>query len=189
MQGGSLPPGQQRPFSGEQLSVQQTSEAKGFHPKAGETVSTPRKAETFCEPMDQDFGQPMDTTDCSGSSSGIHTHPSRSPPPLPCPSASLSEDQTATLDKEIEELLQKEAIEPISGPGGFYSPIFTIPKKDGGWRPIINLKRLNSFLSIFHFKMESIRSLRDLQRNQEVGRQCRPRATIGWTASAPQGIR
>ena len=37
-----------------------------------------------------------------------------------------------------------------------------VPKKDGGWRPIINLKRLNQFLFTTHFKMESILSLRDV---------------------------
>ena len=40
--------------------------------------------------------------------------------------------------------------------------MFVVPKKDGGWRPIINLKRLNSYLEIPHFKMETIRSLRDV---------------------------
>ena len=40
--------------------------------------------------------------------------------------------------------------------------MFIVPKKDGGWRPIINLKRLNSYLEVPHFKMEGIRDLKDI---------------------------
>ena len=38
---------------------------------------------------------------------------------------------------------------------------WAVPKKDGGWRPIINLKSLNSYLVVSHFKMENIGSLED----------------------------
>ena len=44
---------------------------------------------------------------------------------------------------------------------GFYSQLFAVPKKDGGWRPIINLKSLNAYLMTPHFKMEGIQSLKD----------------------------
>ena len=37
-----------------------------------------------------------------------------------------------------------------------------VPKKDGGQRPIINLKKLNSFVQTQHFKMEGIHMLKDL---------------------------
>jgi hypothetical protein len=40
--------------------------------------------------------------------------------------------------------------------------MFVVPKKDGGWRPIINLKSLNSYLFTPHFKLESIQSLKDV---------------------------
>ena len=45
---------------------------------------------------------------------------------------------------------------------GFYSNVFVVPKRDGGWRPIINLKRLNNYIRCSHFKMENILSLRDV---------------------------
>ena len=46
--------------------------------------------------------------------------------------------------------------------GGFYSNVFLVPKKDGGQRPVINLKALNQFVATRHFKMEGIHTLKDL---------------------------
>ena len=84
------------------------------------------------------------------------------PPTVP-PSrgVSLSANQRDILNQEVHDLIQKRAIEEVDSKGGFYSPLFVVPKKDGGWRPIINLKRLNAYLKVSHFKMESIMSLRD----------------------------
>lgn len=42
--------------------------------------------------------------------------------------------------------------------------IFLIPKKTGGFRPIINLKSLNKFLLYRHFRMEGIQTLRHIVR-------------------------
>lgn len=83
----------------------------------------------------------------------------------------LSPEQTQILDQEILSLLQKNAIESAPGREGFFSPMFTVPKKDGGWRPIINLKRLNTYLEVPHFKMEGINTLKDvLQKNDFMGK-------------------
>ena len=43
---------------------------------------------------------------------------------------------------------------------GFISGIFLIPKRSGGYRPIINLKGLNTFLTAHKFKMEGISTVR-----------------------------
>ena len=40
--------------------------------------------------------------------------------------------------------------------------LLLVPKKDGGQRPVIKLKALNSFVHTEHFKMEGIHTLRDL---------------------------
>ena len=50
---------------------------------------------------------------------------------------------------------------------GFYSQLFVVPKKDGGHRPIINLKKLNQFVKPQHFKMESINMLRDILKQRD----------------------
>ena len=42
-----------------------------------------------------------------------------------------------TLDQQIQNLLQNNAIESTVSTKGFFSSVFTVPKKDGGWRPII----------------------------------------------------
>ena len=47
-------------------------------------------------------------------------------------------------------------------PGEFISPIFTVSKKDGGVRLILNLKRLNSFIENYHFKMDNINTILEL---------------------------
>ena len=36
------------------------------------------------------------------------------------------------IQKEVDELLAKEAIEPSSGGAGFYSSVFVVPKHTGG---------------------------------------------------------
>ena len=83
----------------------------------------------------------------------------------------LSFKQSMILDQEIQSLLQKNAIDNAPSTKGFFSPMFTVPKKDGSWRPIINLKHLNSFLEVPHFKMEEINSLKDvLQKDNFMGK-------------------
>ena len=37
-----------------------------------------------------------------------------------------------------------------------------VPKNDGGGRPVINLKALNSFIFNSHFRMEDLHLLKDL---------------------------
>ena len=43
---------------------------------------------------------------------------------------------------------------------GFYSRLFLVPKPHQRWRPVIDLRRLNTFLHIEKFKMETPESIR-----------------------------
>jgi hypothetical protein len=49
-------------------------------------------------------------------------------------------------------------VEDHSSPG-FYSHVFLVSKKSGEWRLIIDLSRLNRFLAVPRFKMETTRSV------------------------------
>lgn len=69
----------------------------------------------------------------------------------------------SVCDLEVQELLRKGPVkEVIDGSSGFVCALFVIPKKSGGFRPIVNLKPLNRFIRYEQFKMESITSVRFL---------------------------
>ena len=69
------------------------------------------------------------------------------------------------MREEISEMIAKGAIQEASHTGkGYVSNVFLVPKKDGGQRLVINLKKLNEFVHTEHFKMEGIFLLKDLLR-------------------------
>lgn len=79
-------------------------------------------------------------------------------PPDLCYSASHPLFQE--LRNSVQSLLQKEAIEVVEASTlGFYSRLFLAPKKSGAWRPVIDLKPLNQFLTPPKFKMETVHSI------------------------------
>lgn len=68
------------------------------------------------------------------------------------------------MDEAISHLLEIKAIQrvPDTQAGrGFYSQVFLVPKSSGGWRPILDLKRLNHFVTYRRFKMQSLRNILD----------------------------
>ena len=63
---------------------------------------------------------------------------------------------TCILMGEINKLLQKEVVIRTSACADqFLSTISTRPKQDNTVRLILNLKKLNTFVSFHHFKMET----------------------------------
>lgn len=73
-------------------------------------------------------------------------------------SFSSAERQAASL--EIQKLLSKGVIEKTSSIcGEFFSNIFLVPKKNGTYRLILNLKKFNSSVVKHHFKMDTLASV------------------------------
>ncbi|KAG1371925.1 hypothetical protein G6F61_011496 [Rhizopus arrhizus] len=90
----------------------------------------------------------------------FHTQPPLSHRPRPIAPFNQSQDQL--LSSEIHQLLSKGAIESVNPQDpspGFYSSMFVIPKRNGGHRPVFNLKNLNQYLTAPHFKMETIQDV------------------------------
>ena len=73
-----------------------------------------------------------------------------------------SPQQQEILREVVHQLLEKNAIELVINPhsAGFYSRIFVVPKASGGWRPVIDLSILNSFVRCPHFQMETADTIR-----------------------------
>ena len=76
----------------------------------------------------------------------------------------LSKLERKILNSEIEEMKSKQAVEFVQSQtkDQFVSHLFVRPKKDGGMRPIFNLKSLNQFVTYNHFKMEGFQVVRNL---------------------------
>ncbi len=70
--------------------------------------------------------------------------------------------KTSVLQQELSSLLQKGAIEEVPQSEverGFFSRYFLVPKRDGGLRPILDLRRLNFSLYKGKFKMLTMRTI------------------------------
>ena len=66
----------------------------------------------------------------------------------------------AAIVQAIRELIQKKVLYrvPMSGltSPAYYSSLFLVPKPDGTFRPVFNIKRLNLHVDCPHFKMETV---------------------------------
>ena len=72
-------------------------------------------------------------------------------------------EEYETLSQEIQSLKDKDAITEIpSTQAKFISRLFTVPKRSGGKRPVINLAPLNNHIYNQPFKMEGLENLRYL---------------------------
>ena len=85
---------------------------------------------------------------------------SNPPTQVSYPPNSIPRDHASLVDREIKSLLDRGVIVLCNHePGEFISPIFTVLKKDGNVRLILNLKRLNAFIENSHFKMDTIHTI------------------------------
>ena len=84
----------------------------------------------------------------------------------------MTPQERVLVDQEIEHMLKEGAIKVFQQDCSlFLSPIFAVPKKDSGHRPVINLKNLNHYIPYSHFKMEELFLLK--QTLQEGDNMCK----------------
>lgn len=68
----------------------------------------------------------------------------------------FSDLEKQKIREEINNMLSMEIIEEVEpSENQFISSIFTVPKKDGQLRMILNLKDLNNYVEYHHFKMDT----------------------------------
>jgi len=69
----------------------------------------------------------------------------------------FGKNETAIIDSELATLQEKGVLKlSEKEPGEYISTIFTRPKKNGSYRLILNLKKLNEDVDYFHFKMDTL---------------------------------
>ena len=72
----------------------------------------------------------------------------------------FNDHEYSFVHQEIQKLTQKGVIMKVQySPGQIVSGIFFLPKKDGTFRLILNLKRFNEFVTHRHFKMDSLQNI------------------------------
>ncbi len=77
-------------------------------------------------------------------------------------STEVAPQQVLVMEQEVKALLEKGAIEYVPHSNretGFYSQYFIVPKKDGGLRPILDLRVLNDSVMQLQFKTLTLRQI------------------------------
>ena len=75
------------------------------------------------------------------------------------------------LLEALHQLIDKNAVELVQNPTslGFFNRLFLVPKPNNKWRPILDLSKLNLFLKVEKFKMETPETIRtSLQQGEWV---------------------
>ncbi len=85
-------------------------------------------------------------------------------------STEVAPQQVLVMEQEVKTLLEKGAIEYVPHSNretGFYSRYFIVPKKDGGVRPILDLRVLNDSIMQLKFKMLTLRQIMSQIRSED----------------------
>ena len=61
------------------------------------------------------------------------------------------------IQKEVQKLLAKGAVEPLSDSAGFYSSVFVVPMHLGGLHPVLSLKQFNHNMHVPSFRVQTIK--------------------------------
>ena len=92
----------------------------------------------------------------------FHRHPPLSPVPIDFPSYRGNKEKFSALQEEVNQMLAKQAIEPVLNPNpGFYNRLFLVLKASGSWRPVLDVSRLNNYVTKTKFSMETTQSVLD----------------------------
>ena len=94
--------------------------------------------------------------------------PLTSAPPATNGKSFIPKEGEGLVQQEIQKLLDKGAIQVTQEtPGQVLSSLFLREKKDGSQRPILNLRNLNQYVPYIHFKMESLKEVKNLLRRND----------------------
>ena len=75
----------------------------------------------------------------------------------------MPKEQFSLMEQEVLEMLEKGAIQKVvPTQGQFLIKLILVEKKNGGNRPIINLKNHNKFIIYEHFKVEFLHCLNEI---------------------------
>ena len=82
---------------------------------------------------------------------------------IPTP-LNMGKEQKQAASEQIATLLSKKAIIPwkFNPATDFMNTVFLRPKKDHGWRMILDLKNFNANVSYKRFKMETLKNILDM---------------------------
>ena len=104
-----------------------------------------------------------------------YTLPFRTRPKLTrCPtvvSCYVNPHRNSYLLEALHQLIDKNAVELVQNQTslGFFNRLFLVPKPNNRWRPILDLSKLNLFLKVEKFKMETPETIRtSLQQGEWV---------------------
>ena len=83
----------------------------------------------------------------------------------------VNHHRNSYLSEALHQLISKNAVEWVQNPKslGFFNRLFLVPKPNNKWRPILDLSKLNLFLRVEKFKMETPETIRtSLQQGEWV---------------------
>ena len=98
----------------------------------------------------------------------IRPNLTRSPTVISC---YINPHRNSYLLEALHQLIDKNAIELVHNQTslGFFNRLFLVPKPNNKWRPILDLSKLNLFLKVEKFKMETPETIRtSLQQGEWV---------------------
>ena len=83
----------------------------------------------------------------------------RSPTVISC---YVSPHRNFYLMEALHQLIDKNAVEMVQNQRslGFFNRLFLVPKPNNKWRPILDLSKLNLFLKVEKFKMETLETIK-----------------------------